>query len=227
MPKKVAGGLSSSKPLTDPQSSAGQPAGHDQAPTEGSKPTGIFAFPNWQAGGDQAPTEGPKPQPLPDPQSIAEWHAGHHQAFIDARQALREMSASPSKEEDFLLYVGSRMPRNGDPLRRISSWQAGYSQAFAVIAQDIRKDAMRRGQLALAEALRSVPKRDGSRGQAGKNRLRRKQLDEDLLPRLVALIRQGEVNKTVAAKLRIGKGRVKRLRALAVKRGLLRRRERH
>jgi len=50
--------------------------------------------------------------------------------------------------------------------------------------------------------------------------------DQELLPLFVALIRNGDVTKSAASKLKIGQKHAKRLRKMAVDEGLLQRRHR-
>jgi DNA-binding NarL/FixJ family response regulator len=127
-------------------------------------------------------------------------------------------------------------PRHG------AEWEAGFlagvRAAARVVAEDYRieplseaeREAKRRNPLAAARAevmRRETARRRPSPAQASRNRLRRLMSDETLLPRVVELVRGGEVNKTIATELKIAVVSVKRIRAIAVQRGYLERRERH
>jgi len=95
-----------------------------------------------------------------------------------------------------------------------AGFKAGVEEAVRVISE--RYELTPRAS-AMVEAMGNL---------ATNNRSARVRRDERLLPEVVRLIQAGEVSKTAAGKLKVGGDTIKRIRRLAVTRGLLKGRAR-
>jgi hypothetical protein len=115
--------------------------------------------------------------------------------------------------------MGKRVPRLADvaPLRGAGAAVSRIREDAIAQVVEMYELRPRPSQLQLlARAIRG--KRAHVSEQNHRDRVRG---DEQLIPRVVELVQAGEVNKTIAAKLSTGLERIKRVRALAVQRGLL------